>query len=190
MYTWEEIEDMINRCHRCPLGETRNKPVMGRGSHDAKIMFIAEAPGQQEDEKGIPFVGPAGKVLDALLTSVSLKREDVYITNIIKCHPPRNRDPKPPEQEACLPFLKCETILLHPPVIVCLGRIAAQRIISPDFRITREHGTWVHRKGYWMTAVYHPSAILRDPRRMEETKLDFQNIYAKVKEIEEIDPLL
>ena len=190
MYTWEEIETMINRCHRCSLGDTRNKPVMGRGDRNAKIMFVAEAPGAQEDLKGIPFVGPAGKVLDVLLTSVSLKRDDVYITNIIKCHPPQNRDPKPIEQETCLPFLKCETLLLHPPIIVCLGRIAAQRIISPQFKISKEHGTWVHRKGYWMTAIYHPSAILRDPRRMEETKADMQTIIKKVQELEDDNSIL
>lgn len=185
MYTWEEIETMIQQCRRCPLGQSRKMAVMGRGSRQAKIMFVAEAPGAQEDLQGIPFVGPAGKVLDVLLASAGLKRQDIYLTNVIKCHPPGNRDPRPEEQEACLPFLKCETLLLHPPVLVCLGRIAAQRLIDPQYKITRQHGTWVHRKGYWMTAVYHPSAILRDPAKLEDAKKDFQAIIAKVQELDE-----
>ena len=190
MYTWEQLETMIRNCNRCPLGATRKQSVMGRGNHAAKIMFVAEAPGAQEDQQGIPFVGPAGRVLDVLLTSAGLKRQEVYITNVIKCHPPANRDPAPAEQEACLPFLRCETSLLHPPVIVCLGRIAAQRLIDPQYKITRQHGTWVHRKGYWMTAVYHPSAILRDPAKLEEAKQDFQTIVKKVQELDDAQYLL
>ncbi|MBQ3510451.1 MAG: uracil-DNA glycosylase [Peptococcaceae bacterium] len=185
MYTHQELETMIQQCSRCPLSQSRKQPVIGRGSLKADIMFVAEAPGAQEDVQGIPFVGPAGRVLDILLASAGLTRQDVYITNIIKCHPPGNRDPKPEEQEACIPFLRAETTLLRPPVIVCLGRIAAQKLIDPQFKITRQHGTWVHRKGYWMTAVYHPSAILRDPSKLEETKKDFQSIIQKLQEIEE-----
>lgn len=141
--------------------------------------------GAQEDQQGVPFVGPAGRVLDVLLTSIQLKRQDIYLTNIVKCHPPANRDPSPAEQEACLPFLKCETLLLHPPIIVCLGRIAAQKLIAPQYKISRQHGTWIFRKGYWMTAVYHPSAILRDPSKLEETKQDFQTILRKLQELED-----
>ena len=185
MHTWNDIESMICSCGRCALGQTRKNAVPGKGSHAAQIMLVAEAPGKQEDLQGIPFVGPAGKVLDILLTSAGLSRKDVFITNIVKCHPPGNRDPLPEEQEACMQYLRAETALLHPPVIVCLGRIAAQKLIAPNFKITREHGMWVHRKGYWMTAVYHPSAILRDPAKLEDAKRDFQSIVAKVQEIEE-----
>ncbi len=185
MYTWEQTEQMIHNCQRCSLSRTRNLPVMGRGNRAAKIMFVAEAPGAQEDQQGVPFVGPAGRVLDVLLTSIQLKRQDIYLTNIVKCHPPANRDPSPAEQEACLPFLKCETLLLHPPIIVCLGRIAAQKLIAPQYKISRQHGTWIFRKGYWMTAVYHPSAILRDPSKLEETKQDFQTILRKLQELED-----
>lgn len=185
MYSWTQVEQMILQCQRCPLGKTRNKPVIGRGNQQAKLMLIAEGPGHQEDQQGIPFVGPAGTILDVLLTSAGLKRQDVFITNIVKCHPPGNRDPRPEEQEACLPYLRCETMLLHPPVIVCMGRIAAQRLIDPQYRITRQHGKWVHRKGYWMTAIYHPAAILRDPAKLEETKQDFQAIIAKLHELAE-----
>ena len=185
MHTWNDIESMICSCGRCALGQTRKNAVPGKGSHAAQIMLVAEAPGKQEDLQGIPFVGPAGKVLDILLTSAGLSRKDVFITNIVKCHPPGNRDPLPEEQEACMQYLRAETALLHPPVIVCLGRIAAQKLIAPHFKITREHGMWIHRKGYWMTAVYHPSAILRDPAKLEDAKRDFQSIVAKVQEIEE-----
>ena len=185
MYTQKELENMIQQCSRCALSQSRNNPVAGRGSMKPSIMFVAEAPGSQEDMQGIPFVGPAGRVLDILLASAGLTRQDVYITNIIKCHPPGNRDPKPEEQDACLPFLRAETALLHPPIIVCLGRIAAQKLIDPQFKISKQHGTWIQRKGYWMTAVYHPSAILQDPSRLEETKKDFQEIIRKLNEIEE-----
>ncbi|MCI9124218.1 MAG: uracil-DNA glycosylase [Eubacterium sp.] len=180
--TWEQIEQHIAACTRCTLSQTRHLPVMGRGSRNAQIMLIAEAPGVQEDQEGMPFVGRSGSILDGLLQSCSLKREDIYITNILKCHPPGNRDPKETEKEACFPYLKYETYLLKPKIIVCLGRVAAQRIISPDFKITRQHGTWTYRKDCALTAVYHPSAILRDPSKLETTKEDFQTIVKKCKE--------
>ncbi len=185
MYTWNELETLIRRCERCALGQSRQNAVPGKGSRTAQIMIVAEAPGKQEDLQGVPFVGPAGKVLDILLTSAGLTRNDVFITNIVKCRPPGNRDPEADEQTACMQYLRAETALLRPPVIVCLGRIAAQKLIAPDYKISREHGMWVHRKGYWMTAVYHPSAILRDPAKLEDAKKDFQSIVAKVQEIEE-----
>ncbi len=190
MYTHKELETMVQNCTCCPLHQSRRQPVIGRGDVKAPIMFVAEAPGAQEDQQGIPFVGPAGRVLDILLASVDLTRQDVYITNIIKCHPPGNRDPLPQEQDACMPFLRAETALLHPPIIVCLGRIAAQKLIDSQYKITKHHGKWVHRKGYWMTAVYHPSAILRDPSKLEETKKDFQVIIQKLQEIEDSQYLL
>lgn len=179
MYTWEEIEAFVEHCERCPLAKTRRKPVMGRGNHKADIMLIAEAPGGREDQEGIPFVGPAGQLLDQLLKECSLTREEIYITNILKCHPPGNRDPQEMEKEQCFPYLKYETYLLQPRIIVCLGRVAAQRIIRPDFRITREHGIWTSRKNCELTAIYHPSALLRDPSKMEITRKDLRNIVKK-----------
>jgi len=157
---------------------------MGQGSHQANIMFIAEAPGSQEDLAGVPFVGPAGKLFDQLLSEISLKREELYITNIIKCHPPGNRDPEENEKEHCFPYLKYETFLLKPRIIVCLGRVAAQRILSPDYKITKQHGTWIHRKNCDLTAVYHPSAVLRDPSKIEQVRCDFQEISRKLKSIQ------
>ena len=183
MYTWTELEHYVTHCQNCPLCNTRKHPVMGRGNHQADIMFIAEAPGAKEDEAGIPFVGPAGQLFDTLLKECSLTREEIYITNILKCHPPGNRDPQELEKARCFPYLKYETYLLKPKIIVCLGRVAAQRIISPDFRITKQHGTWIVRKNCALTAVYHPSALLRDPSKIEETKADFQSIIQKRKEL-------
>ncbi len=177
--TGTDIEQHILACAQCPLSRTRNLPVMGRGSQEADIMVIAEAPGAQEDQQGIPFVGRSGEILDRLLQDCGLSREEIYITNILKCHPPGNRDPKEEEKEACFPYLKYETFLLKPKIIVCLGRVAAQRIISPDFKITRQHGTWTCRKDCALNATYHPSAILRDPSKYEETKKDFLEIVKK-----------
>lgn len=177
--TGTDIEQHILACAQCPLSRTRNLPVMGRGNQEADIMVIAEAPGAQEDQQGIPFVGRSGEILDRLLQDCGLSREEIYITNILKCHPPGNRDPKEEEKEACFPYLKYETFLLKPKIIVCLGRVAAQRIISPDFKITRQHGTWTCRKDCALNATYHPSAILRDPSKYEETKKDFLEIVKK-----------
>ena len=126
-----------------------------------------EAPGGQEDQQGIPFVGRSGEILDRLLQEFGLDRDEIYITNILKCHPPGNRDPKGEEKEACFPYLKYETYLLKP------------KIISPDFKITRQHGTWIDRKDCALTATYHPSAILRDPSKYEIVKGDFMEIVKK-----------
>ncbi len=180
MYTYEELKNFVDHCGRCPLAQTRNRAVMGRGSLRSPVLFIAEGPGRNEDRDGIPFTGQSGQVFDRLLGEIGMTRENVYITNIVKCHPPGNRDPKPEEQEACIPYLKYETLLLRPKMIVCLGRVAAQRIIRPDFRITREHGSFLLRKGVWLTAVYHPSAILRDDTKYPETAADFRAIKEKL----------
>lgn len=173
MYTWEELKQFVDYCGRCPLCRTRTHAVMGRGNLKAAVMFVAEAPGRQEDQQGVLFVGPAGHVFDQLLEAASMSREEIYITNIIKCNPPFNRDPSEEEKAACIDYLKYETLLIRPKIMVCLGRVAAQRIIRPDFRITREHGLWTERKGYQLTAVLHPSALLRDPSRIPEAKQDF-----------------
>lgn len=182
-YTWNDIEQHIAACTQCPLAQTRHLPVMGRGNHQSGLMLIAEAPGGQEDQQGIPFVGRSGELLDSLFKECGLSREDIYITNILKCHPPGNRDPREEEKEACFPYLKYETFLLKPKIIVCLGRIAAQRIIAPDFKITRQHGTWAYRKNCALTATYHPSAILRDPSKYGIVREDFCDIARKWNEL-------
>ena len=146
-------------------------------------MFIGEAPGQQEDLSGTPFVGRAGQLLDKYLYAIDVKREDVYIANILKCRPPKNRDPLPAEEDACMDFLRRQVRLIRPKMIVCLGRISAMRLIRPDYKITKEHGEWVQKGDLLMTAVYHPALLLRDPRRKEEMLTDMKKIKAKLDEL-------
>jgi DNA polymerase len=146
-------------------------------------MFIGEGPGEQEDLRGEPFVGAAGKLLDEMLSIIDLSRENSYIANIVKCRPPGNRDPLEEEQVACVPYLRQQVALIQPKIIVCLGRIAATRLIRPDFRITREHGTWTERNGVWITAMYHPSALLRDVSKRPETFDDLLLIRDKMREL-------
>lgn len=185
MYTYEELKQFVDCCQRCSLAKTRTKAVMGNGNLHSPILFIAEGPGRREDQDGIPFTGQSGQMFERILSTVGMSRKDIYITNIVKCHPPGNRNPKPEEQEACIPYLKYETVLLRPKMIVCLGRVAAQRIIRSDYRITKEHGTFLLRKGVWMTAVYHPSALLRDDTKIPETISDFKAICDKLKMLSE-----
>ena len=142
MDTWESLKHDCKSCRACSLGDTRHNLVFGVGNEQAEVMLIGEGPGEQEDLKGIPFVGPAGKLLDDMLEMIDLDRSKVYIANIVKCRPPRNRDPLNVEQEACRPWLDRQIALVDPKIIVCLGRIAAMSLIKEDFRITREHGRW------------------------------------------------
>ncbi len=170
------------KCERCPLGATRTKSVFGTGSPSAKLMFVGEAPGEQEDLSGTPFVGRAGQLLDRYLYAVDIKREDVYIANILKCRPPKNRDPLPAEEDACMDWLRGQVKLIRPKIIVCLGRIAAMRLISPDYRISQQHGQWIEKGAFLMTAVFHPAALLRDPRRKADMMEDMKKIAAKLAE--------
>jgi len=191
--TWEELEARCARCQGCALAETRHNVVFGVGSRKADVLFIGEGPGEQEDRQGIPFVGPAGQLLDTMLSVIDLDRSKVYIANIVKCRPPRNRDPLNTEQDACIGFLRAQTALLRPKIIVCLGRIAATRIIDPNFRITRQHGQWFQRAGVHITALYHPSALLRDPSKRPETFVDLKSIQARIRALcpdSFTDPLL
>lgn len=167
-------------CHRCPLGDTRTKLVYGTGNPDADLMFVGEAPGEQEDLSGIPFVGRAGQLLDRYLYAVDIPRESVYIANILKCRPPHNRDPLPEEEDVCIENLRNQVRIIKPKIIVCLGKIAAMRMISPDYRVTVQHGQWVERGNFLMTAVYHPAALLRDSGKKEEMLEDMKSIKAKL----------
>ena len=180
--TWEALEAECRSCQGCGLASTRKHIVFGDGARDAEILLIGEGPGQHEDEQGIPFVGAAGHLLDDMLKMIGLDRTKVYIANVVKCRPPRNRDPLNTEQAVCLPWLRRQTALLRPKLIVCLGRIAAMAVIKPDFRITREHGQWFERGGIQMTAVYHPSALLRDLSKRPETFEDLKEIQRKIRE--------
>ena len=146
-------------------------------------MFVGEGPGEQEDLQGEPFVGAAGKLLDDMMSIIDLNRENSYIANIVKCRPPHNRDPLETEQDACIDYLRNQVALIRPKIIICLGRIAAKRLIDPEYRITRQHGTWVQRGDIWMTAIYHPSALLRDASKRPETFDDLLKIRDKITEI-------
>ena len=184
MLEWEHLKSTCYTCTKCGLCETRHNVVFGVGPENADVMFIGEGPGEQEDLKGEPFVGPAGKLLDDMLAIIDLDRqENCYIANIVKCRPPRNRDPLETEQDACIGYLRNQVALIKPKVIVCLGRIAAKRLIDPDFRITRQHGQWVQKNGIWMTAIYHPSALLRDVGKRPEIFDDLLSIQEKLKEL-------
>ncbi len=180
MLTWEELERECADCRRCGLCQGRTNMVFGVGARDANIMFIGEGPGEQEDLQGEPFVGPAGKLLDDMLAIIDLDRTNCYIANIVKCRPPHNRDPQPDEQFACIGYLRNQVALIQPKIIVCLGRIAAKQILYPEFRITKEHGTWIERNGILMTAIYHPSALLRDVSKRPETFEDLLGIRIKL----------
>ncbi|MBR2464843.1 MAG: uracil-DNA glycosylase [Clostridia bacterium] len=180
---WEALENECKSCHKCDLGDTRTNCVFGTGSRTAELMFVGEAPGEQEDLSGTPFVGRAGKLLDQFLDAVDIPREKVYISNILKCRPPQNRDPSPAEEEACIGYLYEQMRLIRPKVIVCLGRIAAMKLIKPDFRITKEHGEWFLKGDHLMTAVYHPAYLLRDPRKKDDMLLDMQRLKSKLDEL-------
>ncbi len=178
---WEELQKTCSSCTKCGLCSTRTNVVFGVGYQNADIMFVGEGPGEQEDLQGIPFVGAAGKLLDDMLSIIDIDRTNCYIANIVKCRPPRNRDPEEFEQESCIEYLFQQIELVNPKVIVCLGRVAAKRLINPDYRITREHGSWVNRNGIWMTAIYHPSALLRDVSKRPETFVDLLEIREKLR---------
>ncbi len=174
-----QLRTACEGCQRCALGRTRTNLVFGTGSPDARLMFVGEAPGEREDATGIPFVGAAGQLLDRYLFAVGIPRDDVYIANILKCRPPQNRDPQPEEADVCIAHLREQVRIIRPAIVVCLGRISAQRLIKPDFRITREHGTWFTRGAFSMCAVYHPSALLRDPSKREDMLEDMRVIAEK-----------
>ena len=177
---WEALRRECSACRRCPLGDTRTKLVFGVGSESAEVLFIGEGPGEQEDLQGEPFVGPAGRLLDDMLHMIGLDRSRVYIANTVKCRPPHNRDPLPDEQTACRFWLDRQIALIRPTLIVCLGRIAAQAMIGPDFRITREHGRWYERGGLRIMATYHPSALLRDPSKRPEAFMDLRELRREI----------
>lgn len=176
MESWEALSAECARCEGCELCHTRHELVFGVGDKNARLMFIGEGPGEQEDLRGEPFVGPAGQLLDRMLEIIYLRREEVYITNIVKCRPPRNRDPLPAEQNACIGWLRRQIALVDPEIIVFLGRIAACYFLGKDFKITRQHGQFYDWDGRRVIALYHPSALLRDPAKRPETFVDLKTL--------------
>lgn len=181
---WDKLEAETLQCKKCELAQTRTQVVFGSGDHTAKVLFIGEAPGQAEDEMGLPFVGRSGKLLDDMLALIDLKREDIFITNIVKCRPPANRDPLPRERTACTPWLEWQLKRMQPKIIVCLGRVAATYCIRADFKMMRDHGKWfISPDDIFMMGMYHPAALLRDPRRRPEAFADFKVLQDKMKEL-------
>ena len=180
---WEELCSRCEACRACALGEGRHKLVFGVGPQRTPVLFVGEGPGQQEDLQGEPFVGAAGKLLDEMLSIIDLGRHNCYIANIVKCRPPGNRDPKPEEQTACIGYLYEQIRLLEPKIIVCLGRISAAALIESNYRITRQHGQWVEKGGVWYTAIYHPSALLRDLSKRPETFVDLLSVRQKIHQV-------
>lgn len=189
MMDWDALYEACMSCRKCPLAETRHHVVFGEGARDAEVMLIGEGPGEQEDRTGRPFVGRAGKLLDDMLAMIGLHRQNIYITNSVKCRPPENRDPLNTEKDACRGYLRAQVRLMKPKIIVCLGRISAMELIKPDFKISQEHGQFFDRNGTLMMALFHPAALLRDPRKKPETFEDLKALQAKIQEICDHTPL-
>ncbi len=184
MGDWRTLQADCMGCTACTLAATRQNVVFGVGVTDAEVLFVGEGPGANEDAKGEPFVGAAGQLLDRMLAGVGLSRQkNIYIANIVKCRPPQNRDPLPEEQEACIGWLRQQTALLRPRIIVCLGRVAACRLIDPDFKVTRQHGQLIQKNGVWMMGTLHPAAILRNPAQKADAFRDLTALRDKIKEV-------
>ena len=180
----EQLKTDCLSCADCPLCETRRNVVFGVGVPTAEVLFVGEGPGENEDLQGEPFVGRGGQLLDKYLTHIDLSREkNIYIANIVKCRPPQNRDPREEEQAACEHWLREQMKILHPKIVVCLGRIAAQKIISPDFRVTKEHGVFYERRGFYLMGTFHPAALLRNPAQKPDALSDFVALRAKIQEV-------
>ena len=189
MDSWENLKRECAGCLGCGLGESRTNLVFGVGNESADLMLIGEGPGEQEDLQGLPFVGPAGKLLDSMLEMIDLDRSKVYIANMVKCRPPHNRDPQGTEMAACRSWLERQIALVNPKLIVCLGRISATALIREDFRITREHGIWFDIGDRRILATFHPSALLRDPSKRPEAFMDLREIRKEYRALHSADKI-
>lgn len=182
--TLEELENQCKNCDKCPLCEGRTNVVFGMGNPEAKVMLIGEGPGENEDLQGKPFVGRSGQLLDKFLAAVDLDRnKNVYIANMVKCRPPKNRDPKPEEQDECINWLRQQFKIIRPEIVVCVGRISAQRLIDRNFRVTRQHGEFFDKNGTLFMGTYHPAAILRNPNNKEAAFGDWLKVREKMQEL-------
>lgn len=181
--SWEQLRENILRCENCSLGKGCIQKVPGQGDANAPLMLIGEGPGEQEDRQGLAFVGPAGQLLTKMLAAIQLPRERVYICNVVKCRPPRNRQPSPEEIQACISHLRAQTSLVKPRVILLLGATAVSAVLGPQYRITRCRGQWFERKGVWIIATYHPSALLRDVSRKRDAWEDLKIVRKKLQEL-------
>ena len=181
--TWEELEESINECNKCKLCVGRNNIVFGVGNKNADIMFIGEGPGADEDIQGEPFVGKAGQLMDKAFDALEIKREEVYIGNIVKCRPPQNRNPEPDEAKACMDYLRNQVLLIKPKIIVLLGSIALKNILGEEYGITNSRGKWIEKKGIWYMPTFHPAALLRDESKKLDFWRDLKLIKVKLKEL-------
>ena len=181
---WEQLKKDCMGCDKCELAKTRTKLVFGVGNENARVLFIGEGPGANEDLQGEPFVGRGGQLLDKFLAAVDLDRKkNIYIANMVKCRPPQNRDPLPAEQDMCIGWLREQTRLLKPKIIVCLGRISATRLISPDFKVTKQHGQFIEKNGTLLMGTFHPAALLRNPNQKPQALEDFVALREKIMEV-------
>ena len=182
--TLDELEFKCKNCTKCDLCEGRTNLVFGVGKKDADIMLIGEGPGENEDLQGQPFVGRSGQLLDKFLASVDLSRDkNVYIANMVKCRPPKNRDPKPEEQDMCINWLREQFKIIKPKIIVCVGRISAQKLIDKNFKVTQQHGEFIDKNGTLFMGTYHPAAILRNPNNKEAAFGDWLALRDKINEL-------
>lgn len=180
--TMEECRARCKACNACELRQGCTQVVVDGGVQTAPIWLVGEGPGANEDAQGLPFVGRSGVLLDQFLEAAGLSRQkNVYITNIVKCRPPQNRDPLPQERDACLVWLRRQFVLLRPRIVVCLGRIAAQTLIRPDFSVVREHGHWEEKNGVLFTATWHPAALLRYPQNKAASFGDYIAVREKAR---------
>lgn len=180
----DELRSECLNCRKCGLCETRNNVVFGIGNPNTDVLFIGEGPGENEDLQGQPFVGRGGMLLDKMLSVVDLSRDkNIYIANMVKCRPPKNRDPEESEVAACRPWLEEQIRIIDPKIIVCLGRVAAIRFIDPNFKVTKEHGQFIGKDGRLVMGTFHPAAILRNPNQKPAAMEDFFALQEKIKEI-------
>lgn len=182
--TLEEINEEVIKCQKCGLCRNRKNTVFGDGNPNANVMFIGEGPGADEDEQGIPFVGKAGKLMNQAFRGIGIKREEVYIANIVKCRPPNNRNPQKEEADSCLDYLRNQVIIIQPKIIVLLGSVALKNILGEQYGITASRGKWIEKKGILYMPTFHPAALLRD----DSKKIDFWNDLKLVKN--EIDKIV
>lgn len=183
MYGWKELYEKCMQCSECGLCRTRNSIVFGEGNTKADIMFVGEGPGADEDRLGRPFVGRAGQLLEKGINALGWTRDDVYICNVVKCRPPNNRVPETGESSACIHWLRNQTALIRPRIIVCLGSTAAKAIISGDFRITCGRGKWVDKNGFLIMPTFHPAALFRDETKKVPFWHDLKEVKRKYEEI-------
>lgn len=173
---WEDLENSIKNCNRCKLFSARKSIVFGEGNKQADLMFIGEGPGADEDTQGLPFVGKAGQLMNKAFQGLSIKRQEVYITNIVKCRPPANRVPEQEEAEACLNYLRNQVILVKPKVIVLLGSTALKNVLGKEYSITASRGKWIEQKGIMYMPTWHPAALLRDENKKIEFWKDLKEV--------------